>query len=207
VVGGKKSVKPKNNFISKPRKNKFLSTGDSHAMGCAVNLSSSLNEIFEVMGTVMPVSRLEHITSLARHEISHLDHNDYVVIWGGTNDISRNESHAGLMRKFALENKHTNIIAVTPPHRHDLPDFSCVNKETKIFNRKLCKLLKDMHHARVVDTNLTRDKFTWHRLHMNPSGRERIAKIIGQTITTPLTNGITPISLKWEEVPFGYFHC
>jgi len=70
-----------------------------------------------------------------------------------------------------------------------------------IFNRKLRKLLKDMHHASVVDTNLTRDKFTWHGLHMNPSGKERIAKIIGQTITTPLTSGIHPISLKWEEVP------
>jgi len=35
---------------------------------------------------------------------------------------------------------------------------------------------------------------------MNPSGRERIAKIIGQTITTPSTSGIP---LKWEEVPLA----
>jgi hypothetical protein len=155
--GEKTSVKPRNSFISKPRKNKILIIGDSHARGCAANLSS-LNETFEVMGTVMPGPRLEHITNLARREISHLDRNDYVVIGGGTNDISRNESHAGLrhMRKFALQNKHTNIIAVTPPHRHNLPDFSCVNK----------------------DTNLTRDKFTWHGLHMSPSGREKMAKII-----------------------------
>jgi lysophospholipase L1-like esterase len=104
----------------------------------------------------MPGSRLEHITNLARCAITHLDRNDYVVIWGGANDISRNESRAGLrhMRKFAFQNKHTNIIAVTPPHRHDLPDFSCVNKETQVFNRKLRKLLKDMHHASVVDANL-----------------------------------------------------
>jgi hypothetical protein len=70
------------------------------------------------MGTVMPGSRLEHIMSLAHREISHLRRNDFVVIWGGTND-SRNESDAGLryMRKFALQNKHTNIIAVTPSHR------------------------------------------------------------------------------------------
>ena len=105
------------------------------------------------------------------------------------------------MRKFALQNKHTNIIAVTPPHRHDLPDFSCVNKETQVFNRKLCKLLKDMHHARVVHANLTRDKFTWHGLHLNPSGKERLAKIIGQAIMTLSTSGTPPISLNWEEVP------
>jgi len=104
--------------------------GDSRARGCVANLSSSLNETFEVMGTVMPGSSLEHITSLARREMSHLDRNNYVVIWGGTNDISRNESLVGLrhMREFALQNNHTNIIAVTPPHRHDLPDFSCLNK-------------------------------------------------------------------------------
>ena len=70
----------------------------------------------------------------------------------------------------------------------------------QVFNRKLRRLLKDMHYASVVDTNLTRDNFTRHGLHTNPLGRERIAKIIGQTITTPSTNAIPPISLKWEEV-------
>jgi hypothetical protein len=126
----------------------------------------------------MPGCRLEHVTNLACCEISHLD-----------------------LIKFALQNKHTNIIAVAPPHRHDLLDFSCVNKETQVFNRKLRKLLKDMNHTSVVDTNLTRDKFTHHGLHMNLSGREMIAKIIGQTITTPSTGGTPTISLKWEEVP------
>ena len=157
------------------------------------------------MGTVMPVSRLEHITSLARREISHLRRNDSVVIWGGTNDISRNESDAGLshMRKFSLQNKHTNIIAVTPSHRHDLLDFSCVNQKTAVFNRKLHKQLKDMHHVSMVDTNLTRDKFTRHGYHLNSSAKERIAKIVGQTITTILTSGNRPISLKWEEIPLA----
>jgi len=58
-----------------------------------------------------------------------------------------------------------------------------------------------MHHARVVDVNLTRDKFTRHGLHMNSSGKERLAKIIGQAIMTLSTSGTPPISLKWEEVP------
>ena len=38
---------------------------------------------------------------------------------------------------------------------------------------------------------------------MNPSGRERIAKIIGHTITTTSTSGIPPFSLKWEEAPLA----
>ena len=164
------SVKTKNNCISKPRKNRILIIGDGHAKGCAADLLSSLNDTFEVIGTVIPGSRLEHITSLAHHEISHLRHNDFVVIWGGTNDISRNKSDAGLrhMRKFALQNKHTNIIAVTPSHRYDLLDF---NKETVVFTRKLHKQLR-MHHVSVMDTDLTRDKFTRHGLHLNSSGKE-----------------------------------
>jgi hypothetical protein len=35
---------------------------------------------------------------------------------------------------------------------------------------------------------------------MNPSGRQRIAKIVGQTIITASTSGIP---LKWEEVPLA----
>ena len=57
-----------------------------------------------------------------------------------------------------------------------------------------------MHHVSVVDTDLTRHKFTWHGLHLNSYGNERIAKIVGQTITTILTSGNPPIVLKWEEI-------
>ena len=107
------------------------------------------------------------------------------------------------MRKFALQNNHTNIIAVTTPHRHDFPNFSCVNKETQVFSRKLHKLLNEMYHTSVVDTDITGDKFIWHGLHMNPSGRKRILKIKGHTITTTSTSEIPPFSLKWEEVPLA----
>jgi hypothetical protein len=79
-VGKTAPVKTKNNCFSKPRKNKILIIGDRDARGCAADFSSSLNGTFEVTGTVMPGSRLEHITSLARHEISHLRRSDFVVI-------------------------------------------------------------------------------------------------------------------------------
>ena len=155
------------------------------------------------MGSVMPGSRLEHITNLARRDISHMNRNDFVVVWGGTNDISKNESNSGLkyLRKFALHNKHTNIIAVAPPHRYDLPDFSCVNQEAQVFKRKLHKQLRDMQHIHIVDVNLTRDEFTWHGLHLNYLGKERIAKTIEQSINTLSTTKNPTISLNWKEVP------
>jgi len=56
------------------------------------------------MGAVMPGSRLEHITRLACREISQLHHDDFVIIWGGANDINRNESNTGLrhIMKFTI---------------------------------------------------------------------------------------------------------
>jgi hypothetical protein len=38
---------------------------------------------------------------------------------------------------------------------------------------------------------------------MNSSGKERIAKTIGQTITSLSTSGNPPISLKLEEFPLA----
>jgi len=52
-----------------------------------------------------------------------------------------------------------------------------------------------------MDTNLTRIKFTWHGLHMNSSGKEKISKIIGHNVTNLLTSQNPPVSLKWKEVP------
>jgi len=97
-VGKATPVKTAYNHLSKPRKNKnkILIIGDSQARGCAANLASSLSKTFEVTGTVIPCSRLDNITSVARREINTLCQNDFLVIWGGTNDISKNESDVGL---------------------------------------------------------------------------------------------------------------
>jgi hypothetical protein len=78
------------------------------------------------MGAVMPGSRLEYIMHLACREISQQHCDDFVIIWGGANYINRNESNTGLrhIRKFALRNKHTNVITMTAPYRNDPQDIS-----------------------------------------------------------------------------------
>jgi hypothetical protein len=45
------------------------------------------------MGAVMLGSRLEYIMRLACREISQQHCDDFIIIWGGANDINRNESN------------------------------------------------------------------------------------------------------------------
>jgi hypothetical protein len=131
----------KNKCISKPRKKRITVTGDSHARGCAQELSHLLGKSFKVKGTVMPGSRLENITLLANKEIKNLHRDDFVIVFGGTNDINKNESNTGLqhLKRFAQRHNHTNVLIAKALHRHDLQDTSCINEEVKRHNRKMQK--------------------------------------------------------------------
>ena len=71
------TAKIKNKCISEPQRNKILIIGDSHARGCAAELSSLLDTAFEVMGAVMPSSRLQHYHAFSSAR-SHLYHNDFL---------------------------------------------------------------------------------------------------------------------------------
>jgi hypothetical protein len=104
------------------------------------------------------------------------------------------------LKKFVLATQNTNIFIVTVPHRHDLQDFSCVNKETEVFNRKVQKMMKLDSHVSIVYTNLSRNEFTQHGMHLNASGREKLALYIGQNIKAFMVkHEDTPIRLKWVE--------
>jgi len=119
-------------------KKKILLIGDSHIRGCASELKKYLGMDYEISGTIMPGSRLQNVTNLARNEISGLSQSDALIIWAGCNDINRNESMNGLkyLNDFVNQTKNTNIRILTALHRHDLPITSCINNEVQNFNRK-----------------------------------------------------------------------
>jgi hypothetical protein len=60
-----------------------------------------------------------------------------VVIWGGSNDISRNNMKDALknVNKFVKGNSELNIVLICVPQRHDLIPESCVNTEVVKYNR------------------------------------------------------------------------
>jgi hypothetical protein len=140
--------------------NKILIIGDSHARNCAENLLHKHRESFEVNINVMPGAG-QHVTQTAKNEIKRLNSKECVIIWGGSQNISKNESSTGLkhIMNFALQNHHTNII-IPALHRHDLVESSCINNEIKGFNRKLSKMTKSMAHVVLPDLTLDRKDYS-----------------------------------------------
>jgi hypothetical protein len=106
------------------------------------------------------------------------------VVWGGTRDVSRNESLKGLnqISQFVESHSQTNVVVVNVPHRFDLEAHSCVNDEVKAFNRTLSKLTKNCLNATTLTVTSDRDHFTKHGLHLNKKGKTQMAVSIMSTI-------------------------
>jgi hypothetical protein len=87
------------------------------------------------------------------------------------------------------------------PHRFDLEESSCVNKEVKVFNRKLNKIMKRYNHIKVINMSAKRDHYTQHGLHMNKTGKEWITRITADIINKLFANSKpAPITLEWKEI-------
>jgi hypothetical protein len=150
----------------------------------AYELKNSLGKNSDVSRMVMPEARLENIINLSAKGITTLGKKDAVIIWGGANDINKNEVNNGLkhLKDFINTNENTNIIVITAPHRHDLQESLCVNREVVVFNRKLYKITKTMDNVKLLQTKLNRNDFTRHGLHLNISGKTKIAELTGEHI-------------------------
>ena len=192
-----------NTRIQKKKKHKAILIGDSHARGCAEKLSSYLGNDYEVTGYVSPNTGLEVITNSAKEEIEQLTQNDIVIVCGGTNNISKNESKTGLrhVTHFVQNKRNTNVIIMGAPHRYDLEESSCVNKEVKVFNRKLNKIMKRYNHIKTINMSAKREHYTQHGLHMNKTGKEWITRKTADIINKLFAN-LKPahIPLEWKGI-------
>jgi len=54
-------------------------------------------------------------------------------------------------RDFALNGKHTIVLAMTTPEKNDLHESSCINKKIQVFNRKLNKMKERIGHTVIVE--------------------------------------------------------
>jgi len=86
------------------------------------------------------------------------------------------------------------------PHRYDLEETSCVNKEIKVYNRKLNNIMRRYNYTEVIDMSANRDHYTKHGLYLNGAGKDWLARRIADTINKLFVNQeLAPITLEWEE--------
>jgi DNA-binding LacI/PurR family transcriptional regulator len=112
------------------------------------------------------------MANYVKNDVRSLSKND-VVFCEGAIDVGRNNSKAlHQITNFITDNRHTNIILLTAPHRYDVMQASCVNSEITSFNRKLRKMAKVHHHASVLEMPNVRNPFNNHSLHLNGQGKE-----------------------------------
>ena len=125
--------------------------GDSHAWGCAIEIADLMGQSYEVTDTVIPGARNETITSMADKELSNLSKEDIVIVWSGANDIKWNKTNIGLMhiRNFVQSHANTNILMMMAPHRYNLKESSCIDKEMQSYTCKLKKMLKLIKYSDV----------------------------------------------------------
>ena len=69
---------------------RILLLGDSHARNCATDLRLNLGHDYEITSFVKPGATMKEITSSASESVKTLGTNDVLIVWGGSNDISRN---------------------------------------------------------------------------------------------------------------------
>jgi hypothetical protein len=181
--------------------NKIILIGDSHIRGLTSELKNHLGREYSISSTLMPGAGLQNITNLSKNEVTTLTKSDTVIVCGGSNDVNRNESQAGLNSLENFVNLRTNskVLILPLPHRHDLTYDSCVNKEIQSFNRKLHKVMKNKEMAKILNYDITREGFTRHGQHLNSAGKSKLAHHIVHHLTrTSITNDTEPIPMKWN---------
>lgn len=138
------------------------------------------------MGFVKPGGRTSQILNSKNIEGENLEKDDFLVLVSGTNDVARNEADTVLkpITETLTNFSGINIIVVDIPHRFDLPDWSCLNKEIENTNIKLSLLSDEYTNAKVVKASEAgRNLHNRHGLHMNYRGKEWLAEMIAKTIT------------------------
>jgi len=80
-----------------------------------------------------------------------LTKDDAVVIWGGSNDVNKNETSNRLkhLKDCINHRSDTNIVALVAPQGHDLLETSCIDNEIQVFSRKLHEIFKAMDNVKI----------------------------------------------------------
>jgi hypothetical protein len=205
-----KQKSTKTSVSSTGGRNKILIIGESHARGLSERVRNYMNVHFDVTGITKPNADAKSITSPSHLVAENLTKKDLLIFYGGTRDISRNETNKGLrsLKAFAHRTSNTNVMLLEAPHRHDLPPFSCVNTEVALFNKRLHNLAATFNHLRILSIPIERRFHTNNGLHLNKKGKDWIASSLVKQIRKVLLpdGSAPPIVLPWKDIDKNVSH-
>ena len=143
----------KNNPLVKHR---IVLVGDSLIRGYACSLRPLLGNSFDVYGVVKPGSDTNELLNSAKDSIELLNHDDMLVFCYGSNDLDQEMNYSCTfqnIKKFMMENNHTNILVINLPARYELTNSDYANRNLLRLNRKLQKLFKINPHSKFLVTS------------------------------------------------------
>jgi hypothetical protein len=191
------------NKLNNVKKHAVRIIGDSHSRGNTIRISELLGNKYEVCGMIKPGAGTTEMVAQVNANYRRMGKKDAIVMQVGSNDVYKNNSKLALslIGKFCEEVTNTNLILLDIPHRYDLEEISCVNKEIQIFNRKLRKVTKLCKHVTVLETSTNREGFTRHGMHLNRFGKRQLARqIMSEIMRVTDEKTDRKISLGWKLI-------
>jgi hypothetical protein len=148
---------------------------------------SKTNSDLSESGEVRPGAKVKDVLKNCVRDCTVLGPQDHVVIMGGANDISRNESKncINTLKTTLSALTYTNVMVLNIPARHDLVKESIANKEIRKANKDINKVCKRFSNVEALEiNNISRACYTRHGQHINKIGKahssQEINKIIGK---------------------------
>jgi hypothetical protein len=209
ITNLRESIKAHQNKEYSCKKHRIILIGDSNMKGYVCLLEPLLNSNYNLYSVVKPRSITNELEKTANEVISHLTHDDMIILCYGTNDFDqRNLKNLEMkfsstfqnIKNFIMNNNHTNILLMNIPFRYDRPNASYVNKIILRLNRKLQKLVKINPHTKFLETCNDRKLFTNHGLHRNKQGKNLVKLQLASFLyTTFVQRSAKSIPLEWNE--------
>lgn len=183
----------------KPIKIKCFSDSQGRQVAKEVMMRSQ----HKFVNMMKPGARLEKVTEECKAMCSDLGKEDVAVLLAGTNDVAHNESNQLVrsLKSRLSDLLHTNVLVFSVPHRHDLLEWSCVNKEVHAVNKRIKNICRHFRNVSFIDLASLGSRFhTSHGLHLNSLGKQFVADKILDVVNN--VNG--HLELSKEAIPLGF---
>lgn len=167
-----------NMALNSSKRYKIYLFADSHGRECAQLLINFLPFNCQVFSLFKPNAILESVISEIEKMTEELTEDDFVVIFGGVNNILKNCSilNTTIERISKIAYK-LNVIFFSIPFWFGRHDLDWVIRETNV---NMCKKLCLLDKLFFIDPNqfLTKHDYTQHGLHLMQSGKKKLMTLV-----------------------------